>query len=472
MDGLEKWARVGLLIVALNASFSSEDGRLLMVYSNYDESIDYGRIKQMAKEQGVSVNDLIVLAPQNDPFYTGTPGDQTLGEWFAHLWYSFGETRAHIRRIHYQIVARANITFPNGRPYENTTECWEALNVASKAARYLRLVDPEAFNDRRTPEVRLFAPESDGYPVPSARAYNSIYSSNVSLPDFPQLPTYSISGYEVRQRYHLEVWCEKSTMNDILVPLCESYGANLQTGMGEMSITATLALVRRLEQAAKPARILYVSDFDPAGQSMPVAASRKIEYFVRTLGLDLDVRVFPVVLTLDQVQHYGLPRTPIKETERRREGFEQRHGAGAVELDALEALYPGELSRVLGRYVEYYYDTSLEDRVYQQIEALKQHLGGAWRDITNNYSQDIQALRREYDQLQADFGARMSGYGERVRSLWQAIRSDLNASAPQIVDQYPLPGPYEGYELGDGLYNSERDYLEQLEAYKLFQGKM
>ena len=95
-------------------------------------------------------------------------------------------------------------------------------------------------------------------------------------------------------------------MNDVLAPLCERYGANLQTGMGEMSITATLALVHRLQQANKPARILYVSDFDPAGQSMPVAVSRKIEYFVRTLGFELDIRLFPVVLTLEQVQYYQL----------------------------------------------------------------------------------------------------------------------------------------------------------------------
>ncbi len=44
-------------------------------------------------------------------------------------------------------------------------------------------------------------------------------------------------------------------------------------------------------------------------------------------------------LTLDQVQYYQLPRTPIKETERRRGGFEGRYGEDAVELDALEALY-------------------------------------------------------------------------------------------------------------------------------------
>src|SRR5437879_12646641 len=107
-------------------------------------------------------------------------------------------------------------------------------------------------------------------------------------------------------------------MNDVLEPLCKRYGANLQTGLGELSITATLALAHRLQEANKPARILYVSDFDPAGQSMPVAVSRKMEYFVRTIGLVVDVRVFPVALTLDTVEYYGCPGTTLKEPERRR----------------------------------------------------------------------------------------------------------------------------------------------------------
>ncbi len=138
--------------------------------------------------------------------------------------------------------------FPNGKPYENTIECWDALNIASKAARYLRLVDPAAFNDRRSPEVQIYAP--DDYPYdPSVYVYNSSYNLGMKLPGFPDLPSFSVNDYRASQPYHLEVWCEKSTMNDVLAPMCERYGANLQTGMGEMSITAVLALAHRLQQA-------------------------------------------------------------------------------------------------------------------------------------------------------------------------------------------------------------------------------
>src|SRR5438105_2100979 len=392
--------------------------------------MDYEQIKQLAKATGQRVTDLIVLAPQNDPFYTGTPNDWALAEWFAQLWQAFGySSGVHIRRVHYQIVSQdPPVLLPNGTPYENTMECWDILNLASKAARYLGLVDAAAFRDRRNPEPLVYARHWRSRPA--VYASGEIETSDLSLPAFPALPQYQISGYRGQQAYHVELWCEKSTMNDVLEPLCQHYGANLQTGLGELSITATLALVSRLRQANKPARILYVSDFDPAGQSMPVAVSRKIEYFVRTLGLDVDVRVFPVVLTLEQVQHYGLPRTPIKETERRRVGFESRHGEGAVELDALEALYPGELQAVLSRYIECYYDSSLHERVTEAQARLQDDLGFVWHQVLAAYAAEVQQLQSVYEQLQEELAERLAGYSQRMQHLWHAMRNDLDAAVP------------------------------------------
>lgn len=431
---------------------------------------NYEEIKQLAKQTGQRVTDLIALASQNDPFYTGTPTDWALGQWFAGLWHAFGyQDKVHIRRVHYQIISQTPpVALPNGKPYENTEECWNLLNLASKAARYLNLVDPGAFTDRRNPDPVVYAAAD---PVaPRIYIAGRLWNDDLQLPAFPELPNYRLSHYEAAQGYHLELWCEKSTMNDVLVPLCQHYGANLQTGLGELSITATLALASRLQQANKPARILYVSDFDPAGQSMPVAVSRKIEYFVRTLGLDLDVRVFPVVLTLDQVRAYQLPRTPIKETERRRIGFEGRYGEGAVELDALEALYPGTLHAILSEYLNAYYDSTLIERTEAAQAQLEADLQAIWQQVVSYYATDLNALRAAYEALQAEFAARMGGYSEQLQALWQAMRTDLAASMPDVTN-YPVPEPVYDEEIGAGLYNSERDYLEQIEAYKRFQGK-
>lgn len=433
--------------------------------------MDYGQIKQLSKATGQRVTDLIALAPQNDPFYTGTPNDWAVAEWFAGLWHAFGYRHGvHLRRIHYQIVSQdPPIMLPNGLPYENTTECWDMLNAASKAARYLNLVDPAAFVDRRAPETVVYAKYQESDPEVYIGGYLSRY--DFAFPDFPDLPGYRVSGYQANQEYHLEVFCEKSTMNDILLPLCERYGANLQIGVGELSITASLALVHRLCQVGRPARLFYVSDFDPAGQSMPVAVSRKVEYFVRSLGLDLDIRVFPVVLTLEQIQQYGLPRTPIKETERRRVGFESRHGEGAVELDALEALYPGELATILSQVIEQYYDTSLEERVEEVEMALRVELETVQDGILGAYEADIAALQQEHAVLKQAFTGRMQGYQERLQQLWQALRHELRATMPAL-DAYPVPQAVFAEEIDDGLYNSRRDYLEQIAAYKQFQGKV
>ncbi len=433
--------------------------------------MDYEQIKQLSKETGQRVGDLIVLAPQNDPFYTGTPNDWALGEWFAGLWQAFGYgSGVHLRRIHYQIVSQdPPIALPNGKPYENTEECWGVLNLASKAARYLRLVDPGAFVDRRNDGVMEFAQQRGSSPEVYAGGYIGKYS--YSFPDFPDLPDYRVSNYQGEQAYHLEVWCEKSTMNDVLVPLCEQFGANLQVGSGELSITATLALVQRLERVGKPARIFYVSDFDPAGQSMPVAVSRKMEYFLRTLGLEVDVRLFPVILTAEQVRYFHLPRTPIKETERRRVGFEERYGEGAVELDALEALYPGKLAEVLRQHMDSYYDSDLSERVQMAEAVLRADLDTVADGVLGSYEPDMEALHLEHEQLRREFAGRMDDYGRRLSAVWQAMRDHLRANMPNLED-YPVPEAEQAWEIGDGLFNSERDYLSQVAVYKAFQGKL
>jgi len=433
------------------------------------EEMNYEAIKQHAKENGQRVNDLIVLAPQNDPFYAGTPGDWEMARWFAGLWNAFYDGNSmHVRRVHYKIISQESpVLMPNGLPYENTERCWDFLNQASKMARYLRLVDPGAFNDRRNPDAMVFTEYRNYHP--QVRARLGLWRDDLKLPDFPGLPSYTIEDFASDQAYHLEIWCEKSTMNDVLVPLCRRYGAVLQTGLGELSITATLAAVHRLEQANRPARIFYVSDFDPAGQSMPVAVSRKMEYFVRVLALDVDVRLFPVILTREQVRHYQLPRTPIKETERRRESFEDRHGQGAVELDALEALYPGELQDILSRYIQMYFDASLYDRTQEARAEVERHVSAIWQQVTGRYSEEVASLLAEYQQLEQDFGGRMSSYADRLRQLWHAIHVELGVSAPDVAGIVPLP--YPGTEIDSGLLNTERDYFEQVESYKVFQGR-
>ena len=431
---------------------------------------NYDFIKGLAKANKCRVNDLIALAPQNDPFYVGTESDRKNAEWFAALWGRFGYgSGVHLRRVHYQIISQdPSVSMPNGKPYENTEGCWDYLGTASKAARYLELVDPGAFVDRRNPEPAIFVAER-GAPL-DVEVESNLYTDSTQLPDFPSLPTYAVTGFAAEQPYHIEIWCEKSTMNDVLLPLCERYEANLVTGLGELSITAVLSVINRIKQSVKPARILYISDFDPAGACMPVSVARKIEFYIRQESPALDVRLFPLIMTAEQVRHYRLPRTPIKDTEKRRGAFEKRHGTGAVELDALQALHPGELDRLLRQAIEHYYDTEIETEVEAARARVQERLEATQQAITTRHESEINDLKAEHERIQEEFAERMASYEQGVHELWDTLYEEMVEEMP-VVSAEHIPSAQEGSEIGEGMYDSGRDYMKQIAAYKSFQGK-
>ncbi len=70
------------------------------------------------------------------------------------------------------------------------------------------------------------------------------------MSDFPELPGYSLDGMESEQDYLIEVWIEKSTQNDWLVPLCERRGVNLVVGIGELSEIRSRHLAERVEESS------------------------------------------------------------------------------------------------------------------------------------------------------------------------------------------------------------------------------
>jgi integrase len=112
---------------------------------------NYKKLKLMAALAGRSVNDYVVLSGQNDPFFVGSKTRIQMAEWFAGLWNKMGyadQMGVHLRRIHYKIVS-VETAKPNGELYKNTENDWSYLVNASKYARYLQMVDPARFDDRR-----------------------------------------------------------------------------------------------------------------------------------------------------------------------------------------------------------------------------------------------------------------------------------------------------------------------------------
>jgi hypothetical protein len=426
--------------------------------------LDYEELKALAKDLGRPVSTLIALASVNDPFYVA-PHRQRDAEWFAEIWNRFElGTGIHVRRIHYRIVSQSPpVQMPDGTEYENTTACWKALGDASRDSRYLGLVPIEAFEDRRNAEPIINL-------VTGTAAEIGVANDDLGdawLPEeMPVLPALMLTAPAPEQRYHVELWAEKTTMNDVLEPLAERYGVNLITGMGELSLTACHLFLERVEASGRPARILYVSDFDPAGDNMPVAVARKIEFELARRGLDHDIQVRPVALTEKQCRRYRLPRTPIKDTDKRAARFEERFGEGATELDALEALHPGELRRVLIKEIRRYYDHDLEDATEETAEEVRADLDEINEQVHVGCEAAVEGLREEY----ADIVARLERWRERAEAVWRGIRERLATQAPD-PDDIDWPEADEGDEDDDPLFDSTRDYVDQIDRYKAHQDK-
>jgi hypothetical protein len=436
--------------------------------------LDYESLKAMAKDIGRPVKNLLALSPDNDPFYAGIGGRRRAAEWFAAIWADHSAAGSHLRRIHYQLVSStAPIRKPDGRAYQNTENNWQFLCVASLAARYLDLIPFDGLIDRRNDEPMMFAGNLDADPdreieVSCDVALNEPRVAEVAIPDVPSLPFLWLHAAAPVQKFIVEVWIEKSTQNDWLVPLCQRRRVNLVVGIGEQSETRSRELAQRSAKYGAPVRVIYISDFDPGGRSMPKAVARKVEFTIAKFDLDVDLQLIPLALTPDQCREYRLPRTPIKDTEGRKDKFEQTFGVGATELDALEALHPGELARLLEAELNNWLDAGLDRRFNRLRSDLQLRLRRIENSIRLEHAAEIQELEQNFtviaDQL-ADIASQFDDWEEEAAELWETIATEIEEQRPDLSDvevpRSEVPGETDRFV----LFDSQRDYFSQMDAY-------
>jgi hypothetical protein len=424
---------------------------------------DYEELKNLAQELGRPAESMCALDVKNDPFYIGTTR-QKAAHWFHRLWQELGLTAgSHIRRVHYRLVSIEGSTLFDGRPYENTDMCFKVLCTSGRDARHLGLIPAEFIVDRRNPNPILYIVDEDAESPEIGTANPKMLKTLFDL-SRPQLtrPQLSLIPPVIPQRYAIEIWCEKSTINDILLPLGQRYRCNVVTGVGEMSHTRCVELVARVREHGRPTIILYLSDFDPGGVSMPTAVARKIEHLLRKNPGDDHVQLRPIVLSREQCDSYNLPRIPLKETERRGPKFEARHGAGGTELDALEALHPGEIKRILIEEIERYFDPTLAERLARVTTQVKADLARITNMIYSRHADQLlfldlsrDATAAEVRRLQDRIAELENRLEERARPLFEAISEELDAEGPTVSD-YDWPEPKEGDEDPDPLFDSTR----------------
>ncbi len=439
---------------------------------------------------------VLAMARKNDPFYAGQDWQRQDAAWFAELFHrlGFGGRRVHLRFMHYVASGeeaspdtgeKQAERLPDGTPYENTEENWKYMQEASKYARNMGLVDPRNIVDQRTPRPFFNVPSE-----PAETPYILVSEPELRLPTLevsalePRLAPASANsyGYEydvAREPSLIELWMEKNLDNEddpVIEGLCEELGVNLVTGIGFMTISSVYSLLERRAKLDKPLRILYLSDFDPAGKAMPVSPARHIEFAIRNMDPRPDIRLHHLALTEEQVRKHRLPRIPIKESDLRKPGFEKRHGVGAVELNAMmHEMRVADFEEILRsavlslrdehlpqklREAEREADALLEEEIEGRLRWPQRALGileARAREIGERYVEELQdiAARLEEDMAPLEAAA------ERVRlGVRRRLEGLEDTELPQVEAEEP-PDAADSW-----LFDSRRTYLAQLRHYK------
>ena len=398
-------------------------------------------LEDTATTEGVPLKDLTVLAPQNDPYRIDTPARHRDGAWLAMTArdLGLGDRKIHLRGLHYMVLGRPK---PDGTAYANTDEDWTWLSGdAGKAARWLGYLPFDQIVDQRNapPTVRIFK---------QPRPYPWItVGIDVDLPDPDDfLPQVQAEGFTGAQPHKLVMIGEKASLGDVLAPVAQARQADLYLPTGEISDTLIYQMAKVGAEDGRPMVVFYFADADPAGWQMGVSVARKLQAFKTLEFGDLAFEVRRVALTPDQVREYGLPSTPLKETERRGDRWREAMGIEQTEIDALAALRPELLQQLARDAIGPFYDATLERRV---ARARQEWLQAAQAVVDANLDADQLA------RIRADAEAKLEAMRTEIEELNQALRVDASDfDLPEMeVPTFTLTGDVDGLPLLDSRWS-------------------
>jgi hypothetical protein len=318
-------------------------------------------LEKACANTGAGLSELTVLSVAIDPYRLDTDARHRDGRWVAELLDRLvaPTKQTHWWGLHYLLVSTTGLIKPNGRPYENNDEDWTWMSeTAGKAARWLGYISFERITDNRNAEPVIFHKASI---VPQSAISVGL---EIAIPNVDDLePKPVVKGFVARQAFHFVMFGEKASLESILLPIARAKQADLYLPTGEISDTLVFRIAKDAAEDGRPLVIFTVSDSDPAGYQMPISIARKLQalrdlYFPR-----LRFEVVPVALMPEQVRELGLPSSPLKEGEKRRDRWLEAFGIEQTEIDALLALRPDALREMVEDAFAPYFDDTLEDRV-------------------------------------------------------------------------------------------------------------
>lgn len=268
-----------------------------------------------------------------EPF-VDTETDRTKSRWVAEALTDFGRPRTTVRALFYFAMRRGVSDYPICgklvgeiricRPY--TEGDGERLPKWVSRARKLGFIPEDAILDE----------------IPGEQAFLPKMSSNDAI------------------RPKIEVWVNKSALNQIILPACTKHGAALVSVSGKPSVAAVEDLCQRSDRTTV---ILCLSDMSIGSFSFGKNLAKDIAESNSSKGKD--IRVKRIGLTPKQVLDLEIPMVRgeqgAREDRKIYEAYIKPYNLSRkrmAEIDALEAYYPGGLARFVEEAISRYEDQS------------------------------------------------------------------------------------------------------------------
>jgi hypothetical protein len=179
------------------------------------------------------------------------------------------------------------------------------------------------------------------------------------------------------QPNHIEIVCEKNTVEPIVGPVAGEFCIPLTSGRGYCSLPPRYGMAQRFRRSGKAQLvILIVSDFDPDGEEIAhsFAKSMRDDFHIEALC------PIKVALTAEQVDEYDLPiGGRAKKGSSNYKKFVKRYDDDVV--FELEALKPEALQQILRESIESVLDVDAFNHEQEQEQLDAAHLEGARRQV-------------------------------------------------------------------------------------------
>jgi hypothetical protein len=363
-------------------------------------------LRAILEAAGGSLKSLTVLSPQVDPFRLDTPANHRDGAWLADAMERTRVGKIHDRGLHYVLLTQPK---PCGDPY--VTADWEWLIKILGAARWLGYIPFDQITDQKNDPPVIRIRPSKNQPI----GYVST-EPEVVIPNADDLePDVGIDDFTGAQPYRIALIGEKSSLKNVLGPISDRYGTDLLLPSGDISTNHVHQLAKAAAVDGRPLVVLYFSDCDPSGWNMPVVLARKLQAFKIQLFPDLEFRCYSAALTPDQVREYGLPESPVKETESRGIRWVEKMGVEQTEIDSVATLRPELLAQIAQHWIGLFYDHSLDVRVKRAADE--------WR---KDARQAIDEQMPELAQRREEVATRLEQIHDEVDELLNDVRLETD----------------------------------------------